>query len=150
MCAYVVNQWGCTDFPLKIKPHDALPWGKGFWVRLACAPLECWPWWNNLLFMSISDCECVSVSEWGVFLFKCIYLFICSFKNKKSDLSISLLFHPHLWLSVHLHLQLFLFLIPISPSFYFFPLLNHCLIPCPFLDFPLSKGERTLHSSEQI
>lgn len=44
----------------------------------------------------------------------------------------------------------FLFLIPISPSFYFFPLLNHCLIPCPFLDFPLSKGERTLHSSEQI
>lgn len=84
------------------------------------------------------------------FFFKCIYLFICSFKNKKSDLSISLLFHPHLWLSVHLHLQLFLFLIPISPSFYFFPLLNHCLIPCPFLDFPLSKGERTLHSSEQI
>lgn len=58
MCWCVCGRplWGCTDSPLKIKPHDALPWGNGFWVRLACPPPENWPWWNNPVCVCVYMC----------------------------------------------------------------------------------------------
>lgn len=123
---YVWVCWSCTDSPLKITPHDALPWGKGFWVMLDGPPLEYWPWWNNLL------CVCFVRKP-----------FLASFTqtNLLTSQCISRLLH---WLSLLLPLQL-------SPHsnirFSLTPLPSALPIPLPTP--PLPQGEYTSRSSEQ-